>query len=143
MTVAQILKQKGSKVLTVEATDSVQHALEIMKERHIGALLVCGKGGKIEGVLSERDVVRALPEVGGKLLKSPVSSLMTKDVITCSPDHTVREVMEVMTEKRFRHLPVVKGGKLVGLISIGDAVKARISETEQEAEALKQYISSG
>ena len=143
MNVAQILKQKGNKVISVSGKDTVFHALEVMKENHIGALLVVEASGKISGVLSERDVVRALPEVGGDLMFKPVSSLMTKDVITCTPDHSVEAVLESMTKHRFRHMPVLEGSKVVGVISIGDAVKARIDEAEHEAEALKNYIASG
>jgi len=143
MTVAQILKQKGNKVISVASGDSVLHALEVLKENHIGALLVIEASGKISGVLSERDVVRALPEQGGNLLLKPVSSLMTQKVITCTPGQSVETVLELMTKHRFRHMPVMEGGKLIGVISIGDAVKARIDEAEHEAEALKQYITHG
>lgn len=143
MTVAQILKEKGNKVISVAGQDTILHALEVMKQHHIGALLVLGPRDKIAGVLSERDIVRALPDSGASLLADPVSSLMTKDVITCTPDHSISDVMALMTKHRFRHMPVLKDGKLIGVISIGDAVKERISETEHEAEALRSYITSG
>ncbi len=140
MTVAQILRQKGNKVISVTGRDTILHALEVMKQHHIGAVLVLGPKNKITGVMSERDIVRALPDAGGSLLASPVSSLMTKDVITCTPDQSISDVMALMTKHRFRHMPVLKDGKLIGVISIGDAVKERISETEHEAEALRSYI---
>lgn len=143
MIVADILKNKGAEIFSVDGNDSILHALEIMKEKHIGAVLVMAGAGKIAGVLSERDIVRALPDQGGDLLKKSVSDLMTKDVITCAPSHSIQQVMEVMTKGRFRHLPVVEGKKLVGMISIGDAVKERIAETEHEAEALRAYITTG
>ncbi len=140
MTVAQILREKGNKVISVATTDSILHALEVMKQHHIGAVLVLEAEDKIAGVMSERDVVRALPEAGGKLLDRPVSSLMTKNVITCTPDQFIRDVMALMTKHRFRHMPVLEDGKLVGIISIGDAVKERITEKEHEAEAMRSYI---
>ncbi len=140
MTVAQILREKGNQVISVATTDSILHALEVMKQHHIGAVLVLEAEDKIAGVMSERDVVRALPEAGGKLLDSPVSSLMTKNVITCTPDQFIRDVMALMTKHRFRHMPVLEDGKLVGIISIGDAVKERITEKEHEAEAMRSYI---
>lgn len=143
MNVASILSEKGSTVVTVEAGDTVLHALKVLKEHRIGAVLVMGDKGRIGGVLSERDVVRALPGRGDKLLEDEVSTLMTRDVITCAPDDSVNDVLAKMTQRRIRHLPVLDGKKLIGVISIGDAVKARIADVEHEAEALKQYIVSG
>ena len=143
MIVADILKTKGNEIITVDGKDSILHALKIMKEKHIGAVLALSGPGKIAGVLSERDIVRALPDQGGDLLKKSVSDLMTKNVITCTPSHTIEQALEVMTKGRFRHLPVVEGNKLVGLVSIGDAVKERLAETEHEAEALRAYITTG
>lgn len=143
MSVAQILKKKGNKVFSVASNDKILHALEILRENRIGAVLVMEANDKIVGVLSERDVVWALPENGPALLEKPVSFLMTRSVVTCTPDYTVEEILALMTRRRFRHVPVLEDSKLVGIISIGDAVKERISDLEHEEEALKEYIVGG
>ncbi|MCG8503054.1 MAG: CBS domain-containing protein [Sphingomonadales bacterium] len=142
MTVKHILGDKGSEIISVEETDTVISAIQLLKEKRIGAVLV-KSAGKIAGILSERDIVRALVEEGGGLLQQPVSGLMTRDVVTCAPHESIAEVMSLMTERRIRHLPVVEDDELVGMISIGDVVKQRIAETEQEANALKEYIATG
>ena len=143
MTVALILKEKGPEVISVRSDQKVIEALEILKERRIGAVLVCDDGDQICGVLSERDVVRELPNHGGDLLNQTVSVLMTHDVITCAPGDSISDIMALMTRNRIRHLPVVEGGSLCGMISIGDVVKQKIAESEHEAEALKAYIATG
>lgn len=143
MKVEQILAVKGSNVICVGTNDSVQSAADVLNSNHIGAVVVNGADGKMAGVLSERDIIRAIAEEGGAILSKPVSAIMTANVIVCAPDMQVAGVMAMMTEKRFRHLPVVEGGQLLGMISIGDVVKAKIEETEQEAEALKSYIAAG
>lgn len=143
MTVAQILQHKGNNVISVSADATVTEAITLLKQHRIGAVLVTEGDGAIIGVVSERDVVRALPDSGGALLDQPVSVLMTRDVITCSPKASAELVMSLMTEKRIRHLPVIEGGKLCGMITIGDVVKSRIAESENEAEALKSYIALG
>lgn len=140
MTVRRILRGKGGAVVSVPPAATVLDALNALKQHRIGAVLVLGDKGKIEGVLSERDIVRALPDKGGNLLAMPVSALMTREVITCQPSDSLDQVMAVMTERRIRHLPVVENRRLLGVISIGDVVKERIAETEHEAEALKSYI---
>lgn len=142
MTVKHILGDKGNEIISVEETDTVIGAIRLLKEKRIGAVLV-KSGGKVAGILSERDIVRALVDEGGGLLQQPVSGLMTRDVVTCGPDEDIAEVMSLMTERRIRHLPVVEEDELVGMISIGDVVKQRIAETEQEANALKEYIATG
>jgi len=143
MTVAHILKNKGTQVHSVSGDDTVLKALNVLAENGIGAVLVKSPQGAIAGILSERDIVRALPNAAGKLREQPVSSIMTKRVITCRESDSIDDVMAVMTKNKIRHLPVMDGKRLLGVISIGDVVKARISEAEHEAEALKQYIVSG
>ncbi len=143
MTVKHILKSKGSEIISVTESASVMDALKLLKERHIGAVLVMTGGGEMAGVLSERDVVRGLVDGGAELLETPVSGLMTRNVITCKSSDSINLVMSLMTEKRIRHLPVMDDGMLAGLITIGDVVKERIAETENEANALKEYIATG
>lgn len=143
MNVASILKGKGSDIIAAKAGDDISGIASLLAENRIGAVLVLDEGRQVLGVISERDIVRGLAESGDACLKSDVSSLMTKNVITCSPTDTVDQVMSLMTEKRIRHLPVMEGGDLVGFISIGDIVKMRISEVEQEAAAMRDYIATG
>ena len=143
MTVAMILKDKGSKVHTISSDVSVEEATRRLRELHVGALVAMTGDGKITGVFSERDLVRAIHHEGGAALGKPISTFMTKNVVTAKCEDTLDELMSRMTSRRIRHLPVIKGGELVGIVSIGDLVKARIAETESEAEALKQYISAG
>lgn len=143
MTVANILKQKGSKIISVHQDQTVLEALNILAEHHIGAVFVMADGDKITGVLSERDIVRALPNAKGKLRAQKVSSIMTTNVISCDQGDSIETVMAIMTKNKIRHLPVVNGENLVGVISIGDVVKERIAETEHEAEAMKKYIVGG
>jgi len=143
MNVAMILKDKGSKVHTVTSDLSVEEATQKLRELHVGALVAVNAEGKIAGVFSERDLVRAVHHEGAAALKKSVSTFMTKSVVTAKCDDTLEELMTRMTSRRIRHLPVIKGGELVGIVSIGDLVKARIAASESEAEALKQYISAG
>lgn len=143
MTVAQVLKEKGNEIIDVDEGATVMDALAVLKDRRIGAVLVRREDGTIAGVLSERDVVRALPDQGGALLDQPVTVLMTRDLITCTSDDSMDRVMELMTEHRIRHVPVVDGDDMTGMISIGDVVKHRIAESEHEAAALKSYIALG
>lgn len=139
MTVRAILDAKGRQVVSIGADAQVSSAVKIMSERRIGALLVMA-GGTIEGIISERDIVRELGERGGAILEEPVRVVMTSKVMTCRRSDTVGSVMEKMTEGKFRHLPVVEDGQLIGLISIGDVVKHRVMEYESEQEALRDYI---
>ena len=138
MTVSAILDNKGHHVQSVEPGAKLSAAIKTLSERKIGALLVMDKG-HIEGILSERDIVRVLGE-SGAALDQPVSSVMTRKVISCKPSDTVSAIMEMMTVGKFRHLPVVHDGSVVGLISIGDIVKRRVQEYENEQEALRDYI---
>jgi len=139
MTVRAILDTKGRQVESVEPETTLADAAKRLAERKIGAVLVLSNT-RMEGILSERDIVRALGERGAAVLTEPVSSVMTRRVVSCKPQDTVSSIMETMTNGKFRHLPVVEGGTVVGLISIGDVVKWRVQEYENEQEALRQYI---
>ena len=142
MSVASILNVKGRKVTTVPAEESIVTAVGILKRQRIGALVVSADGVGVEGIVSERDIVRGLDEFGCDLSEMRVADLMTGNVQTCSLEDSIEKVMEIMTERRFRHLPVVEQGKLRGVISIGDVVKNRIEEVETEASAMRNYIAS-
>lgn len=142
MSVSRILAEKGSEVFTLPPSTNTMEAVTALREHKIGALVVSGGESKIDGILSERDIVRALANKGADALSQPISEHMTKNVITCSETANVPELMELMTKGRFRHLPVARDGQLVGIISIGDVVKRRIAEMEAEAENIKSYISS-
>lgn len=139
MTVRAILDTKGHQVQSVEPGVKLADAIKMLSERRIGAVLVLNQG-RIEGILSERDIVRVLGERGASVLEEPVSSAMTRKVVSCREKDTVSEIMEVMTNGKFRHLPVVEDGRVAGLISIGDIVKWRVGEYEREQEALREYI---
>jgi CBS domain-containing protein len=139
MTVRAILDSKGHDILSVEPEAKLSAAIKILAERRIGAVLVM-HNRQIEGILSERDIVRVLGERGAAVLDEPVGAVMTRKVITCRQADTVGAIMEMMTSGKFRHLPVVEGDKVVGLISIGDIVKWRVKEYESEQEALRDYI---
>ncbi len=141
MTVRAILDTKGHQIQSVEPEAKLSAAIKILSERKIGAVLVMSKG-RIEGILSERDIVRVLGERGAGVLEEPVSTVMTHKVISCRQTDTVAAIMEMMTLGKFRHLPVVEEDRVVGLISIGDVVKWRVKEYEHEQEALRDYIKS-
>jgi CBS domain-containing protein len=139
MTVRAILDTKGHNVQSVEPDAKLSSAIKILGERKIGAVLVMSSG-RIEGILSERDIVRVLSERGANVLDEPVSAVMTRKVVSCKQSDTVAAIMEMMTLGKFRHLPVIEDGQVVGLISIGDVVKWRVREYEHEQEALRDYI---
>jgi CBS domain-containing protein len=139
MTVRSILNTKGHQIVSVEPDAKVSAAVKLLSEKRIGAVLVMDQS-RLEGILSERDVVRVLDERGAGVLEDPVSGVMTRKVVTCKDTDTVAEIMEMMTSGKFRHLPVIDNGKVVGLISIGDIVKRRVQEYESEQEALRDYI---
>ncbi|MFZ5738911.1 CBS domain-containing protein [Rhodopseudomonas thermotolerans] len=141
MTVRAILESKGRYIHTVEADARLAVAVKTLAERRIGAVLVMN-GARLEGILSERDVVRVLAERGAAMLDAPVGTVMTRDVMTCRQDDTVGQIMERMTAGKFRHLPVMEQDRVVGLISIGDIVKSRLTEYEHEQQALHDYIKS-
>jgi CBS domain-containing protein len=140
MNVKNILSQKGSDVLTLEPTATLADVMDILAKRRIGALVITGADRRIVGIVSERDVVRALAEHGTGILQSPVSETMTRKVVTCGQNETIAEIMGRMTAGKFRHVPVVDQGRLIGIVSIGDIVKARLEELEQEHDALRDYI---
>ena len=140
MTVNSILSHKGEEVLTIEPTVTLAAAVQTLTQRRIGALVVTGAGNRIVGIISERDIVQALDAKGADVLAAQVAEVMTRKVDTCSLSQTVSELMEQMTAGKFRHVPVVEQGRLAGIISIGDVVKSRVQEMEQESAALKDYI---
>ena len=143
MFVSSILAEKGADVVSIRPGDTVAALAARLTERRIGAVVVCGPDGRITGIVSERDVVQALARRGPAALDSRVADLMVTSVETCDPDDTLEHVMQVMTARRIRHLPVMQHGQMVGIVSIGDVVKYLIAETRHEAEALKQYIATG
>lgn len=143
MFVSDILAQKGTGVHSVVPTASVAEVSQQLSVRRIGSVLVIDEQGSVLGIVSERDVVRALASEGAAALALEVSRIMTREVVTCDPDDSIEEVMQAMTSGRFRHVPVVRRGDLLGLVSIGDVVKARLAETRHETEALKAYIVAG
>ena len=141
MTVRAILDSKGHQIINVAPDDKVSVAVKLLSERKIGAVLVMS-GQHLDGILSERDIVRVIGERGASALDEPVQAVMTRKVISCKPSDTVGSLMEMMTSGKFRHLPVIEGDKMVGLISIGDVVKWRLREFEHEQEALRDYIAT-
>jgi CBS domain-containing protein len=142
MTVRTILATKGREVVSIEPTATLAKAVAILTENRIGAALILGAGGRIAGILSERDIVRALAEHGAGALDEPVSQAMTRKVSTCTESETVSVIMERMTTGKFRHLPVVEQGQITGIISIGDVVKHRLHEMERDSAAMHDYILS-
>ncbi len=142
MTVKAILSSKGSDVVTADPNATVGEAVRILAARRIGAVVVTGADRRIVGILSERDVVRVLGEKGPAALDAPIAEVMTRKVTTCGMRDTVCELMERMTDGKFRHVPVVDQGRLAGIVSIGDVVKWRVHEMEDESAALRDYIRS-
>lgn len=142
MIVKSIIDNKGRDVVTLEPGVSLDEAAQLLAGRRIGAVVVLGAGGSVAGILSERDIVRVIAERGTGAMKEKVSQVMTRKVVTCTLDESIHSIMERMTAGKFRHMPVVEKGKLAGIISIGDVVKHRIVEMEQESDALKTYIQS-
>lgn len=140
MNVREILAVKGRSVVTVEPTGNLAAAAKLLAERRIGALVVTGAGGRIIGILSERDIVQVLAERGIEALSTSIAEAMTRKVTTCGPADTISAIMEQMTAGKFRHLPVIEDGKLAGIVSIGDVVKHRLMEMERDQEALRDYI---
>jgi CBS domain-containing protein len=140
MNVKAILAAKGYNTLTIEPTTNLAAAARVLADNHIGALVICGAGEHLSGILSERDIVRALAEHGADALSLPVGQVMTREVVTCGENDSVVSLMERMTAGKFRHLPVIEQGRLVGLVSIGDVVKQRVEEFERETAAMRNYI---
>ena len=140
MQISQLLRRKGREVATIDGSESVRTALAVLAEKGIGALVVSSDGRRIDGILSERDVARGLHSHGAGLLAEPVSSMMTAQVHTCRPDASVHDLAQTMTDHRVRHVPVVEDDALIGIVSIGDVVKARLDELEEERKQLVDYI---
>lgn len=142
MLISEVVRRKGATVVTMPAQTPVGDLLTRLAEHHIGALVVSPDGVSVAGIVSERDVVRRLVSYGPALLERPISEIMTAQVRTCSPTDTVEQLMILMTEQRFRHVPVVDGNRLTGIVSIGDVVKQRLEELQTERDQLTAYISS-
>ena len=140
MQIRQLLRRKGADVATIPPGASTRDALALLARHGIGALVVSSDGRRVEGILSERDIARGLHEHGAGLLADPVSSVMTAEVHSCRPDVGVHELARLMTDRRVRHVPVVEDDVLVGIVSIGDVVKARLDELEAERAQLVDYI---
>jgi CBS domain-containing protein len=140
MNVSSILAAKGGDVITIEPTATIAAAAALLTEKRIGALVIVGAGGRVAGILSERDIVHTLARRGRQALDEPLSQAMTREVATCGPDDEITSLMERMTDGKFRHMPVIDGGKLAGIVSIGDIVKQRVDEMERESEAMRGYI---
>ena len=140
MTVGIILAEKGREVVTIEPNASLAQAADLLAGKRIGAALILGADRRIAGIISERDIVRALAARGAAALDEPVSQTMTRKVETCNENETVANIMERMTAGKFRHMPVVDQGRLVGVVSIGDIVKHRLHEMERESVAMRDYI---
>lgn len=143
MLVSAMLHAKGGDVGTIRPDTDVRHLCDKLKEMRVGALVVSEDGARILGIVSERDVVRAIAAHGSDALDRGVTEIMTSDVVTCSPGDAIADLMIMMTENRVRHLPVTEDGKMVGLVSIGDVVKYRVDELEHEAQAMQEYIKTG
>jgi CBS domain-containing protein len=143
MNVARILKDKGRSVVTLTPDTSIRVVIETLAKERIGALIICDASRNVSGIISERDIVRILANGGAAAFDQPVSQFMTKEVRTCTERDTVDWLMEEMTSHRFRHLPVVEGGRLIGIVSIGDVVKLRVAEAELEAASMREYIATG
>lgn len=143
MFVSDILAQKGGLVFSVTPATSLAQVAQQLSTRRIGSVLVLDAESAVLGIVSERDLVRAFASHGAKAMELETRQVMTRDVVTCDPDDSIDQVMQTMTQGRFRHLPVVRHGDLLGLVSIGDVVKARLEEAKHETEALKAYIVAG
>ena len=142
MKVIDILAAKGGDVIGIEPAATLEAAAQLLSKHRIGAVVIRGAGGRLSGILSERDIVRAVAREGAAALSFPVGQVMTRDVVTCDENDTCAEIMERMTAHKFRHLPVLRDNAIVGLISIGDVVKQRVEEIEHESEAMRDYIRS-
>lgn len=142
MTVSAILAEKGTSVFTANKSSSIIQIIHLLAKNKIGSIVITDETGSVCGIVSERDIVRDIAIAGTDALDADVSSCMTTKVISCTRQDTISHVMAVMTENRFRHMPVVEDGKLLGLVSIGDVVKRKIEDTEREAEEMRSYITS-
>lgn len=143
MIIANILKVKGRSVTTARPDDTVQEIADRLAQKKIGAIVIVGGGGSVIGIISERDLIRVIAQRGADALSMPVSEVMTREVVVCSEATSVDDIMEMMTNGRFRHLPVVEENGLVGIVSIGDIVKHHIAEVELEVSAMRGYFATG
>jgi CBS domain-containing protein len=143
MLIVHILKDKGNAVYSISDSATLQEAAMLLDEKRVGAVVVLDARGGVEGVLSERDIVREVARHGAGCLNQRVASVMSRSVITAGPHHTIDDGLGLMTERRIRHLPVVADGRLIGVVSIGDLVKRKIDEAQAEADGLKAYIATG
>lgn len=143
MTVQHILSAKGTGVVTIKPDLSLADAAALLSEKRIGAVVVSSDGSSVSGILSERDIIRALAKEGVSALEAKVSRYMTTDVVTCGRSADMDHLMQVMTTGKFRHIPVVEADALIGIVSIGDVVKRRLAQIEAEHQALKEYIAAG
>lgn len=143
MRIADVLRSKGSAVATISPETTVDRLLAGLAERNIGAMVVLGPDDAVVGIVSERDVVRKLHEYGADILGRTVAEIMTTVVATCTPADSVNSLSALMTNKRVRHIPVLEGGRLTGIVSIGDVVKTRMEELTAEQEQLQAYITRG
>ena len=142
MLVKNILGEKGREVISISSDATLSEAARLLARRRIGAIVVRDEAGALAGILSERDVVRAVADESVTALARPVSAYMTRAVATCTEQDTIEDLMEMMTNGRFRHMPVVENDRITGMISIGDVVKTRIAETVREAASLREYITA-
>lgn len=143
MNIAQILKTKGRAVATARPDSTLSEIIARLTQKKIGAIVVVGDNGEVVGILSERDIIRQLAERGSAALKEPASKSMTTAVVSCQETSTLDEMMELMTQGRFRHVPVIEDGALVGIVSIGDIVKHHVAEVEMEVSAMRDYFATG
>jgi len=140
MILEQILQEKGHEVYSVSEAASLKEAAELLDQRRVGAMVILGESGRVIGVFSERDLLRAIAREGAKALETTVSEVMARNVVTAKPSETIEMAMDRMTDRRIRHLPVVQGERLLGVVSIGDLVKWRLAEAHAEVDAMRSYI---
>ena len=143
MLIDQIIQRKGGAIYSVTPDQSLASVAALLHARKVGAFIVTDVTGRVAGIVSERDIIRAIAQVGAEALDKPVSNFMTKDVISAQLGQSINTLLECMTDRRIRHLPVMEGARLVGIVSIGDLVKSKIAQAEHEAETLKNYILGG
>ncbi|MBV8771761.1 MAG: CBS domain-containing protein [Deltaproteobacteria bacterium] len=141
-TVSDVLKQKGYSVVTVVPEQTIASVIDVLTRNRIGAAPVADQDGRLIGIISERDIIRGLAEFGKEVLEAAVDRLMTREVVSCSLEDSIVGLMEVMTNQRFRHLPVIQNGTLRGIVSIGDVVKQRLTEAQFELDELRRYITT-
>ncbi|MGO9483154.1 MAG: CBS domain-containing protein [Rhodomicrobium sp.] len=143
MTVAWILKQKGRNVISALPGTTVEHAISLLEKHNIGAVVIVDEHHRVQGIVSERDIVRIMATQGAGVLGEPVDGHMTRNVVVCSEQHSIDWLMEQMTSRRFRHIPVAENGRLAGIVSIGDVVKHKLALAESEAAQMRGYFAAG